>query len=399
MDVQHLAEEARALWEDPSWPSVRAWKKAAPDRRAVGYFPVYVPFELFHAHGVLPVGVFGGGSGVEIDHAYSRVQSFVCSICRSTLELGLTGKLDSLDAMVFSNICDVARNLSGIWKRNFGDLSAIYLHYPQNVHSAAALPFYRAELERLARSLETFSGRKATDDDLRASIRVHNEQRRLVAQLYGLRRDRPGAIESSELYSLLRAGLVLPVEEHARLLRAALDAGLASSRRPRDMVRVVLEGSFCEQPPVELLQVLEQTGCHVVDDDILLHGRWFTEPVDEEGDPMRSLASAYLDRAVVSSVRHDARRFRGPALVGKVRRHRADGVVFCAAKFCEPALLDYAVMKETLERERVPYVAIEFEEKMGVFESLRTQLETFVESILFFAEAGEPAQARGRERP
>ncbi len=390
---ERLAADARAAWDDPSFSVVRAWKEAAPGRKAVGYFPVYVPLELFHAHGVLPVGVFGGGAGIEIDHANSLVQSFVCSVCRSSLELGLTGRLDVLDAMVFSNICDVARNLSGIFHRNFPRLPVLYLHYPQNPGSSAALAFYRAELARLEGALEALSGRASSEEGLRRSIRLHNERRGLVASLYRLRRERPEAMDTSELYGLLRAGLVLPAEEHLALLRGALEAASARSRRPRDTVRVVLEGSFCEQPPLELLEILEQTGCHVVDDDLLLHERWFDSPVDEDGDPRTALARAYLDRAVVSSVRYHGARRRGEALVEKVRRHGADGVVFCTAKFCEPALLDYARTKEALDRERIPHLAIEFEEKMGVFESVRTQLETFVESILFFAEGADTLRA------
>jgi hypothetical protein len=68
----------------------------------------------------------------------------------------------------------------------------------------------------------------------------------------------------------------------------------------------------------------------------------------------------------------------------------AEGVIFSAAKFCEPALLDYPLMRAALARRNVPCLAFEFEEKMGTFESIRTQVETFVESILFF-DPDEPA--------
>ncbi len=76
---------------------------------------------------------------------------------------------------------------------------------------------------------------------------------------------------------------------------------------------------------------------------------------------------------------------RGAALVRKVRESQADGVVFCIAKFCEPALYDYALLKRTLDAEGIRYCGFEFEEKMSIFESARTQVETFVESILLFS--------------
>jgi len=112
MKIREMARRCEVMVRDPELKAVAEWKTAHPGRKAVGYFPVYVPAEVIHAAGMLPVGVFGAGGMVEIDHADSRIQSFVCSVSRSTLELGLTGRLKALDGMVFGSICDVARNLS-----------------------------------------------------------------------------------------------------------------------------------------------------------------------------------------------------------------------------------------------------------------------------------------------
>ncbi|MCH9002983.1 MAG: benzoyl-CoA reductase subunit C, partial [Planctomycetes bacterium] len=58
-----------------------------PDVGGFGVFPVYAPFEVIHAAGLMPVGLFGAGNLIEISHADSRFQSFICSIAKSTLEL------------------------------------------------------------------------------------------------------------------------------------------------------------------------------------------------------------------------------------------------------------------------------------------------------------------------
>ena len=68
---------------------------------------------------------------------HARFQSFVCSIAKSTLELGFQGLVKGVDGFVFSNICDVARNLGSIYKRNFEDAFVEYLHLPQNSTSPA----------------------------------------------------------------------------------------------------------------------------------------------------------------------------------------------------------------------------------------------------------------------
>jgi benzoyl-CoA reductase subunit C len=93
---------------------------------------------------------------------------------------------------------------------------------------------------------------------------------------------------------MMRAGLVLPVEQHTELLRDYLAAARAVERPRRDNCRVVVTGVFCEQPPLNLIKSLELAGCYVVDDDLLLVTRWLTADVPTDGDPLRNLALAFL---------------------------------------------------------------------------------------------------------
>ena len=372
------------LATDPTFPSVRAWKQRTGGK-AVGYFPVHPPAELIHAAGLLPVGVMGGGTRVEIDHADSRMQSFVCSISRSTLELGLTNRLDFLDGMIFTTICDVARNLSGVWKRNFGGaMMTELLHMPQQSNHKAAVEYLRAEYGRLVARLEALSGQAVTPQRLAHSIALHNLGRRRLREVYAARAEHPERMSIAEAYVLARLGCVLPKEEHIALLDEALADIGARRAKPRDAVRVVMEGSFCEQPPLELLEIIEEAGCYIVDDDLVVGQRWFTGDVAQDGaDPLGSLAEAYVNHSRMTSVRHQGDKRRSETMVGRMRDARAEGVLFVSAKFCEPALYDFVLTKDALERGKVPYLSLEFEEKMGAFESARTQVETFVESVLF----------------
>jgi benzoyl-CoA reductase subunit C len=380
--AEDLYAQAEATLEDLGLGAVAAWKERTGGK-VVGHFPVYAPAELLHAQGVLPVSLYGGWGRVEIDHADSRLQSFVCSITRSTLELGLTGRLGGFDGMVFTNICDVARNLSGVWTRNFPGMMMEYLHLPQNVESPSALPYFVGELERLSSSVERLSGNAREDGALRESLALYNRGRALLGEIEALRREVPWKVKATEWYLLLRLGALLPKEDHVALLESARDRFAGSPRRPRDGVRVLLLGAFCEQPPLELVRTLEDAGCFVVEDDLALGQRWYTAPVREDGDPLQRLAEAYLTASRPSSVRHHGAHPRQRNLVARAKALRVDGVVFATAKFCEPALYDYVLYKEALEAAGVPHLHLEYEEKMSAFEQPRTQVETFVESVLF----------------
>ncbi|MDQ7851269.1 MAG: 2-hydroxyacyl-CoA dehydratase [Armatimonadota bacterium] len=373
----------REIVEDPAFTAVRRWKEAHPYQKVVGCYPVYSPIELVHAAGALPVGIIGGGNQVEIAHADARFQSFICSIVKSTLELGLTGRLDLLDGIFFHSICDPARNLAAVFARNFPNLRVEYIHYPQNLASPTAVTYFRAELERIRAALAEITGRSIADEALHDSIVLYNRWRTRIRHLYELRQAAPEKLPAAEAYTLLRAGTLMPVEEHLPLLEAALRKIPGRTAKRQDRIRVVVEGAFCEQPPVDLIAAIEQAGCYLLDDDLLLGWRWFTGDVPEDGDPLEALATSYIDRSVYCGTKHDTRAPKAAHLVQRVRALGADAVLFLCAKFCEPALFDYALYRRALEEAGIPHLFLEFEEKMWIFDRARGEVETFVESMLF----------------
>ena len=64
-DPAALARRCEELARDYRLGAVREWK-ARTGGLAIGYMPVWVPREVLHAQGVLPVGILGGGDDLEI---------------------------------------------------------------------------------------------------------------------------------------------------------------------------------------------------------------------------------------------------------------------------------------------------------------------------------------------
>jgi len=358
-------------------------RESRPGLDGFAVFPVYAPVEIIHAAGLMPVGLFGSGGKLEISHADSRFQSFVCSIAKSTLELFLRGEMEAFKGAVFSSICDVARNLASLVLRNAPGLYVEYLHLPQNMYSEQSLSYTRAELERFRTNLSRRLGRPITDEALAESLALYNRIRRMIRDLYRLRRERPGSITGAELHAVLMAGTRMMPEEFGPLLESLREQVPLRKTRPRDSVRVVVEGAFCEQPPTALIETIEAAGCEIRDDDLLVGWRWYRDEVPSDPDALSGLARAYLASSVYSSVRHDSRMPRTQGLLERVRDGGATAVLFTPAKFCEPALLDYVPFVRALENHRIPHLKLEFEEKMWTYEASRTEVETFAESMLF----------------
>ena len=377
-----IVARAQALFDDLSFASARAWKAKAPDRKVVGYMPIYVPRELIHAAGFLPLGILGGGDQLEVIHGDAYYQSYICRIPRSTVELGVSGRLDFVDGMLFPSICDVIRNLSGMWKTMFPNVYVRYFDVPQNYRDDIGGNYYINELAELRHDLEGLRGKPITDEELRGSIAVYNENRRLVRDLYALRARSPWLAPAPEAYLVLRAGLVLPVEEHSQMIRDYLAAATQEERPRRDNCRIVLTGVFCEQPPLNLIRSLELAGCYIVDDDLLLVTRWLTADVPTEGDPLQNLALAFLHHSESTAAKYEPDlKEKGQHLVHAVRRSNAEGVIFACPSFCDPALLERPMLQHVLKNAEIPYIAFKYAENSGQMQPIREQAGTFSDSI------------------
>jgi benzoyl-CoA reductase subunit C len=278
-------------------------------------------------------------------------------------------------------ICDAARNLAAVWGRNVSYPCQI-LYLPQNPNSPHSAVYLRDEYDRLKRSIEEISGEPITDKAVRNSIAVFNENRVLLRELYAIKRDTPWLISADEAYVLVALAGLIPREEHNELLRTLLPQIRVRETRAQDKVRVVFEGGFCEQPPLDLIRAIARS-CYVVDDDLLIGLRWFLEDVAVDGDPLTNLAEAYLEKSSYSPVQHDLRKPKEQMLIERISRARAEAAIITAAKMCEPGLEEQVAYTRALDEAGVPYFVGEFEENMTSFDSLEIQLETFVENILF----------------
>ena len=114
--VVQIVQRCEALFEDLRFDAVKEWKAAAAGRKAVGYMPVYVPREIIHAAGMLPVGILGGGDQLEVIQGDAYYQSYICRIPRSTIELGLNVEADVIEKRGTASIMN---RCHGFWSLGY----------------------------------------------------------------------------------------------------------------------------------------------------------------------------------------------------------------------------------------------------------------------------------------
>ena len=67
------------------------WPDRYPGHRAMGYFCTYVPEEIIHAAGFVPVRIRSGDQTPS--RADAHLQSYTSALCRSALDQALRGHL------------------------------------------------------------------------------------------------------------------------------------------------------------------------------------------------------------------------------------------------------------------------------------------------------------------
>ena len=383
---QKNIDVARELFDDLNFGYVADWKAQNPSRRVIGFLPIYIPREIIHAAGMLPVGIFGGGERVQVVKGDAYFQSYICHLPRTVIELALDGNFDKFDGFLFPAICDVIRNLSGIFRIKFADKYIRYLDFPQNFTNQAGGIFYRTELDRLIEDLANLNGVAITADNLNRSIGLYNRNRKLIGELRNYRNANPHKIGAVDYYLVLRAGSMLEVEAHNLMISEILESVDEIEAADEDKIRVVISGSFCEQPPIGLIQTIENAGCYIVEDDFQLGLSWFKDDLDDQTtDPLDVLVNAYLHSSTISSAVYDGDHPKGEVLAEKVRACAADGIIFCAPSFCDPALLDRPLLEKAMDDHNVRHFSFQYHENLGQFHVIKEQAGTFADTIKLWA--------------
>lgn len=242
------------------------------------------------------------------------------------------------------------------------------------------------EMQKIIGDMFKINGVKITTEGLNHSIQLFNTNRQLIEKIYDIRQQYPWRLSAVDTYHIIRAGMVIPVEEHNQMLEQVVKALQQEMGEPMDNIRVVISGSFCEQPPIGLIKSIEMAGCYIVEDDFLLGSRWIQGDIDATtNDPLKAISDAYLTQSTFSSSLYDVGNPKGDRLVKLTKQRNADGIIFCAASFCDPALLDRPDMQKACDAAGINHINFQFHENTGQFKVIKEQAGTFSDSIKLWA--------------
>ncbi|KKM12506.1 hypothetical protein SY88_02925 [Clostridiales bacterium PH28_bin88] len=349
--------------------------KSEQRTRVVGWLLTDVPEELIHAAGALPFGITGSIGG--FTWADAHLQTWACSLMRGCLEIALQGKLSCLDGLIIPHTCDTTRNLSGIWKQARPLPWMENFLMPRQVDRPSAKPYLIGEFGRLKAKLEHCTGNEITVPRLKESIMLYNQNRLFLRSLFQYHVKNPGILGNRAIYNIIKSSMVMPKEEHNRLLIDLTEVLPPEPEERASRLRLVLSGKVWEPP--EIMDILDEEQVVVIADDFATGHRYITADVPETGDPIEALADRQINRmpfACYNTIRYDRRNF----LVNLVRE-KANGLIFVHFKYCEPENFDYPDMRSALETAGIQTLRIETEVGNVSLGQMRTRLQAYLEML------------------
>jgi len=345
------------------------------DRKAIGFFCLYVPDELLHAAGFLPLRLMG--TPIKMSHVQAHLPSNCCHLVKSSLESLLQGDLDFLQGVIFTQTCDSMQGLSDIWAHQRRLPIHFNLMVPTNLDSEHSRHYLKTEVERFKEFLESYSG-KITPERLKASIQLFNRIREKLGEIYSRRRRGLTSWSSGFFAQIIRAGYLVDRARYLELLGELLNALPEQAEEGKDLVPVYLSGNMAHSE--SYFSLIEEAGAMVVQDNLCSGARTLRLMVPEDVDPIEALTQRYFT-SFFCPTKHKGYRAHQEALLQEVQESGARGVIFLLYKYCEAHYFDYPDLKAALESKGIPCLLLDVEDPSQSLGQLKIRLQAFVEML------------------
>lgn len=363
--------------------------KAAKEsgRKVAGYFCTYTPLEVLDAAGMLSVSLCGM-SNETIPAAETVLPKNLCPLIKSSYG-NILGKTCPFafysDLIVGETTCDGKKKMYEM----LSELKQMHvIHLPNIPDRQRSLESWREELVRFKEALEERFGVKITDEKLRESIHILNQERSQMAQLYELGKLDPPAATGLQMRSVLTAEYFMldkknkleKTERMLRLMREQWEAGEGPYRPDQHPLRILVSGAGIDGVVDKTIGVIEELGAAIVCYEGCCGIMNMRRPIDEspEADPMTAIADKYLEVpcAVMSP---NTRRFE--QLRSTLAEWKVDGVISITVHACTPFDVESKTIGDICAEEGVPFLHVRTDYSPGDEGQLRTRIEAFLEML------------------
>ncbi len=365
--------------------SNRARELKAEGKKIIGYFCCFPPVEIMTALDFLPIRLLGD-MDEPITVADGYLPTVMCIFYRSAFDLGMKGRFDFIDGFIGAHACDAAERTSHIWSNYIKTPCNFFLDLP-HVDKGEAVNYFKGQLNYLKETLEGFAGKKLGIEPLKKAIALHNEQRKLVRELYYLRKPDPPLINGSEVLQVMISIMMIPVEEGNKLLQEVIEEVKTRPDNPdKKSGRLLVWGSLIDN--IKFTDLIESSGLNIIIEDTATGTRPFWHDIEETEDPLDGVARHYLQEVKCprtfaetdTSYKEDLEN-RYSYLKDFAKYWKVNGVFGNIIRNCDIHGYEVPAVKDYLESLGLPVLIVEQDYSTASLEPLRTRFQAFAETI------------------
>jgi benzoyl-CoA reductase subunit C len=352
----------------------RDWKKATGGK-VMGYYEPYMPEEVAYAAGILPVRLL---SEHEPDSITDRYMYGQCACTRDLLNLFARGRFDYIDGHTYAEACQWMRGAFQTCEEYMPkNAYSHYVYTPDYTDGPRSKDLMRTEVESFKKSLEEWTGNRITNRDLDHAINIYNINRRLLHEVYEMRRLDNPVLTGTEAMEMVLTSQIMDKEEHNKLLKEAIRELRQRRGVNNNGIRVMLIGSPTSD--VELEKMIESLGAVVVIDELCTGAGYFWNEVVPLEDRLMAISLRYLGKPHCALKDNNWR--RRPAFIHQLYEDfNARGVIISKEIYCHPHGTDNPELWKQFREHYMPFHYLERDTtKPG--REMQVRLEAFLNML------------------
>ncbi len=361
-------------WYENRHEYAKEWKEKTGGK-VLGYFCTYAPEEIIYAAGILPVRILGSHEPQDVTEPH--IFGMYCPFCRDCLAQGLKGRYDYLDGIMIAQSCLHIRQAFTSWQLHIPLDYSYYLPMPNKVQSPRAQPYLAGELAAFKSSLESWTKKHISDKDLDRGIEILNTNRRLMKQIYELRRSVKPPLTGLEAMEMVVSSQMVDKKEHNEELAKLLRELPSRKVSHNDSVRLMILGS--ENDDSQFVKMVESLGATFVIDDHCTGSRYFWNETASNENRLAAIANRYIERPACPSKDWEDRQ-RLPHLLKLAKEYNVKGAILVQQKFCDPHELDIPAIRSYFDKNGIPSLTLEFDVTVPVGQ-FKIRTEAFLEML------------------
>ena len=348
----------------------------------VGSYCTYFPQELAMAMGAASVSLCST-SDETIAEAEKELPKNLCPLIKSSYGFARTDKCPFFyfsDVVVGETTCDGKKKMY----EYMAEFKETYLMELPNTQREDALVLWRNEMIRFKEYLEKHFETTITEDDIRKAIKVNNEARLALRNLYGVMKHDPAPITGYDLFKVLygstfkldRSLIAGEVNALVEKIEKEYKEGKMQPKKPRILVTGCPLGGATEK----VIRAIEDNGGIVVTYENCSGAKAIDKMVDEDDpDVYGALARRYLDIGC-SVMTPNPNRLE---LLGRlIDEYKVDGVVEMTLQACHTYNVEsFGIRKFVNEEKKLPYISVETDYSQADIGQLNTRITAFIEML------------------